>query len=113
MTPQTPQSLANRVRHIFSNYHGHQWRNIKSIALMPKGFHKMPPGITAGLIFLPDVDGVIVYSNCQLQREKLYKDAKLYWVKEGRADPPKSPRTKEAKQFYKDWGLTNSGKAVV
>ena len=80
---------------------------------MHKGWTKMPPGATAGMMWLPGMDGVIVYSSSQLHLEPDYKDAKIYWLKEGRADPPKMTKTKEARACFKRWGLTKTGKAVV
>ena len=78
---------------------------IRSIALMPPGYNTMPDNIRAGMIFHPDIDGVIVWSTGIVKHKGL---ANAFW--ERGAPPPCAPyfryRTKETLKFFEDWGLT-------
>ena len=80
---------------------------IRSIALMPKGYNTMPDHIRAGMIFLPDIDGVIVWSTGTIRHTG---EAIAYWQRG--APPPCAPyvryRTKETAQFFEHWGLTKA-----
>ena len=102
----TADELFTKTKNLLES-HGTNVSIIRSIALMPPGYNTMPTNIRAGMIFHPDIDGVIVWSTGIVKHKGL---AKAFW--ERGAPPPCAPyvryRTKESSKFFKDWGLTTA-----
>ena len=100
----TPEQLYTHTANLLRS-HNTNASIIRSIALMPAGYRQMPSNIRAGMIFHPDVDGVIVWSTGIVKHNG---EAIAFW--ERGAPPPCAPyvkyRTKESVKFFEDWGLT-------